>query len=221
MSLDALLADRYSVRAFRPDPVPAEVIRRVLATAQQSASWCNTQPWDVVITETPGATARLREVYMAAATGGQAPHPDWPWPEQYVGAHNERRRKCGFDLYNAVGIARDDKEGRFRQALRNYELFDAPHCMLVFCHESLGFYGGVDCGLFLQAFMLAAWEQGVHSIAQAALAAYPDPIRAHVGFPPEKRLLFGCSFGYADEAHPSNRFRTERADAVNEAVFLR
>ena len=47
--VEKLLAARYSCRAFKPDPVPRATIERVLAAAQKTASWCNSQPWQVTI----------------------------------------------------------------------------------------------------------------------------------------------------------------------------
>lgn len=221
MNFENLMRQRYSARAFLADPVPAGIIRHILDVAQKTPSWCNTQPWEAVVTETPAATERLRQrLYSHAADGGE-PGPDKPFPREYVGAHDSRRKKCGAQLYDAVDIARSDREARTRQMLRNYEFFDAPHVLLVFCHESLGFYGGVDCGLYLQSFMLAALDQGVHSIAQASLAAYPDLVREHFDVPADRHLLFGCSFGYADERHPVNRYRTERAGIADAVTFVR
>ena len=48
--LEHLLAARYSCRAFRPDPVPAEMIARIVTAAGRAPSWCNAQPWQVVVT---------------------------------------------------------------------------------------------------------------------------------------------------------------------------
>ena len=47
--LEELLGERYSVRAFQPREVPRETIEHVLKVAQRTASWCNSQPWQVVI----------------------------------------------------------------------------------------------------------------------------------------------------------------------------
>ena len=81
---------------------------------------------------------------------------------------------------------------------------------LLTTEEALGFYGGVDCGLFINSFMLAARSLGVDCIAQAALASYPDFIRTYFGLPENRKLVCGISFGYADAAHPINNYRTER-----------
>ena len=40
---------RRDVRAFRPDPVPDEVLARVLVAAHHAASVGFTQPWDFII----------------------------------------------------------------------------------------------------------------------------------------------------------------------------
>ena len=52
--LDELLSERFSCRAFRAEPVPRATIERILAAAQKTASWCNSQPWQLTITS--GAT---------------------------------------------------------------------------------------------------------------------------------------------------------------------
>ena len=47
--LEELLGERYSVRAFLPQPVPRETIEHILTVTQRTASWCNSQPWQVLI----------------------------------------------------------------------------------------------------------------------------------------------------------------------------
>ena len=47
--LEELLDERFSCRAFKPDPVPRPIIERIFKVAQRTASWCNSQPWQVVI----------------------------------------------------------------------------------------------------------------------------------------------------------------------------
>ena len=131
--------------------------------------------------------------------------------DSYPGAHGARRRTCGYQLYEAAGIARDDREGRAAQSLRNFDLFGAPHVAIVSSEAALGPYGALDCGGFVTAFLLAAEARGVATIAQASVAAYPDAIRAHFDLPETRLILCAVSFGFADRDHPANSFRTERA----------
>lgn len=206
-----ILKARYSCRAFSPDPVPEEVITQIVATARHVPSWCNAQPWQLTITRGDG-TERFRTALMNAAEGGAPPEPDLPWPSKYSGAYADRRRTCGFQLYDAVGIEKSDRAGRAAQMLRNYALFDAPHVAIVTSPTELGPYGAMDSGGFVTAFTLAATALGVATIPQAAIAAYAPLVRAHLGLPEDRMVLCAISFGYADEDHPANQFRTERAD---------
>lgn len=209
-TLSDLLHTRHSCRAFLPTPLPRATIEQVLATAQRTASWCNAQPWRLTIAS--GATlVRLREA-LQAQVATAAPHPDLPWPREYRGVYQERRRECGWGLYEAMGIARGDREASARQAAQNFTMFGAPHVAIVTSDEALGVYGAVDCGAYVANFMLAAHSLGVGSVAQAALAAYPTVLRDILGIGTDRTIVCGISFGTADLAHPANRFRTARAD---------
>ncbi len=208
-SFERLLQERYSCRAFLPRQVDTATITRILEIAQRTPSWCNSQPWKVAITR-GAATDRFRDTIYAYAASHER-EPDFPFPREYRGVYLERRRECGFQLYKSVGIERGDKEGAARQGMENYRLFGAPHVLIVTTEEALGVYGVLDCGAWVNNFMLAARSLGVASIAQAALGAHPKFLRAHFGLPEDRRVVCGISFGYEDAAHPVNRFRTSRA----------
>src|ERR1700741_58605 len=77
--LEELLNERYSVRAFLPKPVPREIIERVLTTAQRTPSWCNSQPWQVLIASGEPKKRFQKEIYSAAMSGAEQGH-DFPPP---------------------------------------------------------------------------------------------------------------------------------------------
>ncbi|CAB3846597.1 nitroreductase [Achromobacter piechaudii] len=213
-ALHALLLARHSCRAFLPKPVPRAVIERILTLAQRTASWCNCQPWRVSITEGAG-TDCLRDALRARAEqAGQAPGfaPDFPFPREYRNEYLARRRESGFQLYGAVGVARGDRDAYRRQEMRNFQLFDAPHVAVITTDEALGEYGAMDCGGYVANFLLAAQANGVATVAQASLAMYPEVLRDVLGMGPDRRVVCGISFGYADTSHPANSYRTRRAD---------
>jgi len=216
--VERLLGARYSCRAFRPEPVPRETIARILATAQKTASWCNSQPWQVAVFS-GAATQRFAEALYAAASGG-GHASDFPFPREYRGKYLERRRESGFQLYNALGIARGDKAAYQKQMLENFRFFGAPHVAIITTDEALGIYGAVDCGAYVANFMLAAQALGVATVPQAALAGHSEVVRAHLGVGDERRVVCGISFGYADEAHPANSYRTSRAGLAEAATFI-
>jgi nitroreductase len=127
---------------------------------------------------------------------------------------------CGVQLYQALGIGREDKASAAQQSLENFRFFGAPHVALITTEEDLGVYGAVDCGLYVANFMLAAQNMGVAAIAQAALASYPDFIRDHFGLPPNRKFVCGISFGYADAEHPINDYRTGRSPVSESVTFV-
>ncbi|MES0863661.1 nitroreductase [Ruegeria sp. SCPT10] len=208
-ALNNLLEQRHSCRAFRPDPVPTEQIEQIVASALRVPSWCNAQPWQLVITRGE-ETDRFRQALQNEVATGQ-PTPDIPFPTSYSGPYQDRRRACGWALYKAVGVERGDREGSAKQMMENYSLFKAPHCAILSTPAELGPYGAMDCGGFVTAFTLAAQALGIASIPQAAVAAYGPFLHRYFDIPEDRLILCALSFGYSDTDHPANSFRTDRA----------
>jgi nitroreductase len=216
--LKGLLQRRHSCRGFLDRPLERRTIERILGIAQLTASWCNAQPWQMHIA-TGEPLARFRDaVYQASAS--EPARPDMPFPAEYPGVYLERRRDCGWRLYDSVGVARGDRAASSRQARENFRLFGAPHVAIVSTPAALGVYGAIDCGAYVAAFMLAAESVGVASIAQAALAAYPDIARRHFGIADDRLVVCGISFGLEDKTHSANRFRTPRAPLSESVVWV-
>lgn len=207
----ALMQSRSSCRAFRPDPVPRHTVERIVDAARHAPSWCNAQPWQVIATA-PAQTERFRTALTSHVTQGGGAAMDLTPPEGYPGVYGDRRRACGWQLYEAVGVGKGDRVASAAQMMRNFALFDAPHVAILTSPRALGPYGAMDTGGFLLAFTLAARALGVDSIPQAALANYSAFVRAHFGIADDRMMLCGLSFGYADPDHPANSFRTERAE---------
>ncbi len=63
MDFGELIARRYSVRAYRPDPVPEELLTRVLEAARLAPTAANRQPFLVYVVRTAGREEALRQVY--------------------------------------------------------------------------------------------------------------------------------------------------------------
>jgi nitroreductase len=215
-TLEQLLNARISTRKFQSRAVPRAAIEQILRLAQRTPSWCNIQPWQVVVVSGQALSA-LRERLWQHVNSGARPNPDFVFPPTYEGVYRERRKVCGVQLYQAVGIGKDDRAAAAQQSLQNFRMFDAPHLALITVEDYLGFYGAFDCGLYVMSFMLAAQSAGVDTIAQASLASYPDLVRAQLNLAPTRKLICGISFGYAEKSHPVHGYRTERVE-LNEAV---
>ncbi len=210
---DQILKARWSCRAYTPDAVEQNVIERVVQSAQRVPSWCNAQPWQLVITQGK-ETDRFRNALYAHASDHQ-PDPDLSWPTGYPGVYGDRRRTCGWQLYDAVGIEKGDRAASGHQMMENYRLFGAPHVAIVHSPRDLGSYGAMDCGGFVSAFCLAAQAQGVATIPQAAIAAFSPFVRDWFGIASDRIILCAISFGYPDHDHPANTFRTDRETVQN------
>lgn len=217
-TLASLLHARHSCRAFLPTPLARETIAQILTAAQRTASWCNAQPWQVHVVG--GAPLEALRARLQQAAANDAPQPDIAWPAAYRGVYQERRRTCGWGLYEAVGIAKGDRAASERQGAENFRLFGAPHLAIVTSEAALGTYGVLDCGAYVGQFLLAAQALGVGAIAQAALAAYPGVLREALGIADERTIVCGVSFGLADTAHPANGFRTERAPLAEAVTWV-
>lgn len=217
MDVYEALSSRYSVRGFRSDPVPAPTLRNIFDAAQRAPSWCNIQPWRVWIAS--GETASRLTTAMSAAASSGMPQPDFPFPGEYPAPYDARRKQCGVALYGAMGVARDDRAGRYAAWMRNYEAFDAPHVAIVGIDRRFGTYAALDVGCWLQSVLLAATAEGVSACPQAALAGYPRPVREVLGIPDDIGILFGLSLGYEDPSVPANACRTDR-QPLEENVFF-
>ncbi|NLJ55260.1 MAG: nitroreductase [Intrasporangiaceae bacterium] len=208
-AVEALLSERYSCRAFLPDPVPDEIIERLFGAAQRTASWCNTQPWQVHLLGGEAISRFSREITEHVLSHEQS--ADLGMPE-YEDVYLERRRESGFALYSALGIERSDREARGLQMLKNFTFFGAPHTAIITTDRALGTYGAVDCGGYVSNLLLTAQSLGLGSIAQAAIAMYADFVRQWLELPEDRAVVCAVSFGYADPEEPANAFRTTRAD---------
>lgn len=215
-ALSRIVEERYSCRAFKAAPVPRETINAMLTTAQRTASWCNAQSWQVLLLEGAALKRLAAALYDHARNGGPVV-PDFAFPGAYEGKYRDRRRECGFALYESIGIGRDDREASKLQMLENFRFFDAPHAAIITTDARLGPYAAVDCGGYVANFLNAAQSLGVGAVPQAAIASHPDFIRGHLGLDDSQRIVCAISFGFADTEHPINSFRTTRAE-ISQAV---
>lgn len=217
-TFDDVVRERRSVRGFTDQPVPRTTIEEALALAQRSPSNCNVQPWRVFVAS-GDATQRLRAAMTACADAG-----DFGDPEDLMDTFEDEHRRlqiaCAAEMYGHMGIARDDRAGRFVAARRNFELFDAPHVAIVCMLKRYGLGVALDVGMYVQTLMLALASRGIGSCAQASLRQYPTLIRSQLGIADDLRILCGLSFGYEDTQVPANRTRQGREPLEHNATFI-
>ncbi|MET9783145.1 nicotinate-nucleotide--dimethylbenzimidazole phosphoribosyltransferase [Nocardiopsis alba] len=72
-----VIRERRDVHAgFRPDPVPADVLTRVLEAAHQAPGVGHTQPWDFLVIDDPELRARVRDLAERERATYDDAHPD-------------------------------------------------------------------------------------------------------------------------------------------------
>jgi nitroreductase len=219
MSVSDALKKRVSVRSFLDKPVPEDTLRRIFTDAQLSPSNCNVQPWQVYVVSGE-MKDRLKDRLVEAVMSGREPNPDFDWKVRYDGIHRERQFGAANALYSSMGIERSDKQGRMMAMLRNWTFFDAPHVVFFTMEKYLNIMGAVDIGIYAQTLTLLMIEEGISSCMQGALGQFPDPVRELLNIPESTGILFGMSFGYADESAAVNTTRTEREALESSVKFL-
>jgi nitroreductase len=198
---------RQSVRAFKPDPIARDVSNKILQAVSNSPSYTNTQPWEVVMVmgkKKDELGRKLLELAKAKAPTS----PDLPMPKGWPAALEERSREHGARRLTALGVARDDEEGREKLRLMNFEFYGAPCAAFLFIDGSLGEWSIFDMGLFAQNLILAAHSLGVESCLQASVTNYAAEIKRFLGIAKNKKLVIGISLGYPDEKAKLNTYRS-------------
>jgi nitroreductase len=141
------------------------------------------------------------------------------YPRDLKEPYMARRRGVAYEMFELVGVTREDKVGRARQMMRNFDFFGAPVGMILTIERFMGPPQYSDLGIFLQSLMLLARERGLHTCAQEAWSTWGKTIREVVGVPDEELIFCGLALGHADPDAPINSLRTERAGLDEFARF--
>lgn len=215
------LASRISCRAFKPDPVPGDLVRDLLEKAAQAPSGGNLQPWHVYALggdALEALKADVREAQKTRPMGGPTEYEIYP--NKLKDPYNARRRKCGEDMYAAIDVPREDKLGRLAQFKRNFEFFGAPVGVFLYLDRTMGPPQWSDAGMYLQSLMLLAREAGLHTCAQEAWALWHGEVAARINPPDDLMLFCGVALGWMDEDAPINGLKTDR-DVSELAIQLK
>jgi len=221
MTVTEALKRRISIRAFRPDPLPAHLVCDILDVARWAPSGGNLQPWKVIAVAGAERDAVVELAGRVHAGGGPDESAAYPiYPANLWEPYRTRRFKLGEDLYEKLRIPRADRAGRLAQFARNYLLFGAPVALFFIVDDRVGHGQWAHLGMFMQSVALAAVERGVGSCMQESWAALRVSLKAHFALADHEMVYCGMALGYADESAAVNSLRSERA-TVAEFASLR
>jgi nitroreductase len=198
---------RQSIRAFKPNPITRDVMQKILQAVNNSPSYTNTQPWEVVVVSGKKKD-ELSQKLLGLAKAKAPTSRDLLMPKGWPPALEERSREHGTRRLSTLGVARDDEEGREKLRLMNFEFYGAPCAVFLFIDRSLGEWSIFDMGLFAQNLILAAHSLGVGSCLQASVTDYAPEIKKFLGIAESKKLVICISMGYPDENSKLNTYRS-------------
>ncbi|WP_435597316.1 nitroreductase [Streptomyces anulatus] len=210
---------RRAVRAFSDEPVPKEVLERVLTAATRAPSSGNLQPWHVyVVTGEPLADLK-RQATARALAGDPGDERDYPmYPAGLASPYRDRFSAAAAQRYEALGIERDDPDRPRKIATVNAEAFGAPVVLFCYLDRAMGPGQWGDAGMYLQTVMLLLRAEGLHSCPQVMWTMYRRTVGRTVGADDGRVLFCGVSVGFEKEGVP--RLRTGRAEMTETVTFI-
>ncbi len=211
MEFEELVHTRRSVRGYKSDPVPREIIAEIIEVAKGAPSSMNTQPWHVhVLTGAP--LDRVREMNTEKMLGGAEPNRDIMTHAPYDGVHRKRQVEIAIQLFEAMGIARNDKEMRQDWVMRGFRQFDAP-VSLVLTYDRVLDPGAVchfDLGALSYGIVLAAWDRGLGTVVNGQGIMRSEIVREVAGIPEDQVIMTCIAMGYPNDDFSANAVKSHR-----------
>lgn len=221
MQYDEVVLGRRSIRGYKPDPVPREVIEEVLALAMRAPTSMNTQPWHFyVITGEP--LNRIRAGNTERNLAGVPHSREFRIGQPFAGKHRERQIGVAKQLFSAMGIARDDKDARQDWVMRGFRQFDAPVCVIITYDRELDGSDDTpfDCGGLANALVNAAWSRGLGTVINSQGIMQSPVVREHAGIAADQVIMKSIALGWPDFTFPANAVVSERKPVEEAAVFV-
>ena len=221
MQFDDVLLGRRSIRGYKPDPVPKSLIKEVLALAMRSPSSMNTQPWNFTIVT--GKTLDLIRAGNTERNLAGVPHSrEFRIGQPFAGQHRDRQVGVAKQLFAAMGIEREDKEGRQDWVLRGFRQFDAPVCVIITYDRELADSDDTafDCGAVTTALVNAAWSRGLGAVINSQGIMQSPVVREHAGIPDDEVIMICVAMGWPDERFPANAVVSRRKSVAEAARFV-
>lgn len=221
MNLDEAIATRRSIRGYKSDPVPRELLEEIIALALRAPSSMNTQPWHLhVLTGEP--LEKVRQGNSERMLGGVPPVREIVDHGAYEGAHRTRQVDIAKQLFGAMGIERDDKERRQDWVMRGFRQFDAPVSIVVCFDRSLegGTIAHFDLGAITYGLVLAAWTRGLGAVINGQGIMQSPVVREHAQIPDDQVILTCVALGWPDETFEANAVVSTRREVGEVARFV-
>lgn len=220
-SYDDVVLGRRSIRGFAQRPVPRALIEEVIAVATRAPSSYNNQCWNFTVVGGAALDA-IRQGNTQGILEGKPDSREFRRHDTQPAAHRERQIAVAKQLFGAMGIERDDKEGRQDWVLRGFRQFDAPASIVVtYDRELLGSdIAPFDCGAVTNALVNAAWSRGLGCVINSQGIMQSPVVREHAQIPDDQVIMICVALGWPDEDFPANAVVSERRPVADVARFV-
>lgn len=221
MKYDEVVMGRRSIRGYKKDPVPKDLIREIVQMAGRAPSSMNTQPWHFhVVTGEP--LDRIREGNTERNIGGVPPSREIRQHGRYEGVHRDRQKDIALQLFDSMGIAWGDKERRQDWVLRGFRQFDAPVSIVVTFDKDLenNDIAIFDCGAVTNALVNAAWSRGLGAVINGQGIMQSPVVREHAKIPEDQIIMSCVAMGFPDENFSANEVVSTRRDVDDVVNFV-
>ncbi len=222
MDFETLVRERRSIRGYKPDPVPRAVIQEIIDIAKGAPSSMNTQPWYFhVITGEP--LERIRQGNTERMLAGAEVQREIPVRRDgYQGIHRKRQIEVAVQLFEAMGIARDDKEMRQDWVMRGFRQFDAPVSIVMTYDKSLepATISHFDLGAVTYGLVLAAWTRGLGTVINGQGIMQSAVVREHARIPDSQVIMTCIAMGYPNDEFAANDVKSRRTSNDDIVTFV-
>ena len=217
MNVTDAVQSRSSIRSFLNNPVSDELLKVLLEKSARAASGGNLQPWKIFVINNSSMKDFLE--FQERWAEPEVPAYDI-YPPKLKEPYRTSRFELGEQMYEILGIGREDKDARIAQVMKNFRFFGAPCAFFCFVDRQMGPPQWSDLGMFLQTFMLLAKEAGLDTCAQEAWSMKHDSVSKFVKAEDSDILFCGMAIGYRDENAAVNTLKSERRPLKEWAKFL-
>ena len=221
MDYEQIAQDRRSIRGYKTDPIPREILEEIIHIAKHAPSSMNTQPWHFhVLTGEP--LERIRKGNTEKMMAGSSVDREIKLNHGYEGPHRERQIEIAVQLFEAMGIARDDKERRLDWVMRGFRQFDAPVSIVITVDKALAddTIAHFDCGAATYGLVLAAWSKGIGSVINGQGIMQSSVVRENANIPEDQVIMTCVAMGYPDETFVANDVKSRRSPNDKVASFI-
>ena len=192
-TFEDVISTTRSIRRIKPDPVPQDVLDRVLQAAVWAPSGGNRQPWRMVVVRDTEQKKKLRDLYVA----------EWA---TYVDFNMEKVKDADEDTRKRTAAA-------YEPGTRLAESLDRVPVVVMFVHDSSLIYvtddnlgrtsvvGGASLYPAVQNLLTAARAEGLGGVLTTLICRREPEVQEILGLPSQWGVHAMVPLGYPQGSH--------------------